>query len=740
MKLFNNMVIQSLVGDQEVFERILWISENREYVILIDMDEEKDTFPVGRGYEDIQLAIEVKRAQIVNYQTKAETMNLDLLPPESVKKNQARNQRAWEIIQELCTDEPDIYNPKLRGVLVSQACKKYGVSTPTINKYLKRYWRAGKNRNGIVMRYYESGGKGKEKIAKPGASKRGRKRKITDLHPEKVGINTDEDVHKIFMIAYEKFIVEEKLPINTAFIRMIRLFFAKLWIEEKGELKPVLPDQSELPEYNTFKYWVRKEQNKDPDEAARLLFNEKKYNLKFRPKVGSNTQMAPYPGSIFQIDATIGDIYLRSSYRHDLIIGKPVIYTVIDVCTHMFVGLYVGLEGPSYLGAMMAIHNTGSSKVDYCRRFGITITEEQWPCRHLPAQFFADRGELLSKNNVNITNGIGVDIEYAAPYRADMKPLVESYFNVLNKGAIHRLPGATSLKLRERGERDNRLDATLTLEEFTKLIIGLILKHNNHKYMENYPITQDMITQNVKPIPVHLWNWGIRKGGALRIEEETSLHRNLLPRDKARITERGILYKRVPYTCESAKNEGWFVRTNHPYRGKEVDIAVDPRNTSIIYIRTLTGFEPCTMINEDHHAANKAWEEFFHIQEVLAIEHEDKFKQEQLEEDVEFDQLVATTIAIGEMRLEDTEQAIRAQLKGIRENRREEKERNRAKESAVPHTPKDAYEEPLQHPVDPQQPQSASVVAPKSKPTNSRQEALRKAQEARKYKEGSDPA
>lgn len=387
----------------------------------------------------------------------------------------------------------------------------------------------------------------------------------------------------------------------------------------------------------------------------------------------------------------------------------------------------------------MAIHNTGSSKVEYCKRFGITITEEQWPCKHLPVQFMADRGELLSKNNVNITNGLGIDIEYAAPYRADMKPLVESYFNVLNKGVIHRLPAATSLKLRERGERDNRLDATLTLEEFTKLIIGLILKHNNHKYMENYPITQDMIVQTVRPIPIHLWNWGIRQGGALRIEDETNLQRHLLPKDKARITDRGIIYKRVAYTCESAKNEGWFVRTNHPYRGKEVDISVDPRNTSIIYIRSLFGFEPCTIINEDHRAANKAWEEFFHIQEVLDFEHGDKIKQSKLEEDVYYDHMIATTVAIGEMRVEDTEQAIRAQLKGIRENRREEKERNRAKESAIPQATNDDTE-PLQASVEPQQTKNASVVASKPKPANPRQEVLRKAQEARKYKEGSDPA
>lgn len=50
------------------------------------------------------------------------------------------------------------------------------------------------------------------------------------------------------------------------------------------------------------------------------------------------------PGSRYQIDATIGDVYLVSEYNRNQIIARPIIYVVIDVFSRMITGVYVGLE------------------------------------------------------------------------------------------------------------------------------------------------------------------------------------------------------------------------------------------------------------------------------------------------------------------------------------------------------------------------------------------------------------
>ena len=107
------------------------------------------------------------------------------------------------------------------------------------------------------------------------------------------------------------------------------------------------------------------------------------------------------PGSKYQIDASVGDIYLVSQFDRSNIIGMPVMYFVIDVFSRMVTGMYIGLEGPSWVGAMMAIANAALDKVAYCREYGISIAEEEWPCYHIPAVILGDRGEMESKNADN---------------------------------------------------------------------------------------------------------------------------------------------------------------------------------------------------------------------------------------------------------------------------------------------------------------------------------------------------
>ena len=60
----------------------------------------------------------------------------------------------------------------------------------------------------------------------------------------------------------------------------------------------------------------------------------------------------------------------------------------------MICGIYVGLESGSYLGAMMALLNATTDKVEFCKQYGIEIEEKDWPVHHLPESITADRGEL----------------------------------------------------------------------------------------------------------------------------------------------------------------------------------------------------------------------------------------------------------------------------------------------------------------------------------------------------------
>ena len=197
---------------------------------------------------------------------------------------------------------------------------------------------------------------------------------------------------------------------------------------------------------------------------------QRRYNLKYRALGGDASAVAFGPGSVFQIDANNVDCYFVSSIDRKRIIERPTLYLIVDVFTRMIVGFCVVIENASYCSAALALQNAAQDKVEYCASYGIKISEAEWPSAALSEMLVADKAELLGKKSNHLVDAFGMRISNTPPYRADLKPFIERLFHTINQKLIHSLPGAV-LKPHERGERDCRLDAAFTLNEFRKTSI-----------------------------------------------------------------------------------------------------------------------------------------------------------------------------------------------------------------------------------------------------------------------------
>lgn len=114
-----------------------------------------------------------------------------------------------------------------------------------------------------------------------------------------------------------------------------------------------------------------------------------------RALLGSVANTTVLPGDVFEIDSTVADVHLISSLNRRKVIGRPTIYTVVDRATRMIVGLHV-----SFIPCFMASRPTSVSKLlyakkEYCRLFGISITDDDWPCSHIPLTLMCDNGEMI---------------------------------------------------------------------------------------------------------------------------------------------------------------------------------------------------------------------------------------------------------------------------------------------------------------------------------------------------------
>ncbi|EIE42671.1 Tn7-like transposition protein B [Pseudomonas aeruginosa PADK2_CF510] len=307
-----------------------------------------------------------------------------------------------------------------------------------------------------------------------------------------------------------------------------------------------------------------------------------------RPLSGTVRDWLRGPCHQFEIDATIADIYLVNSYSRRMLIGRPVVYIVVDSFSGMIVGLYVGLEGPSWNGARQALFNAFTSKVEFCAQNGVDITPEDWDCRHLPHQIYADRGEMLGAAAEGLASGLGIDMGTAPPYRPDWKPMVESRFGILNDlTGIRWLPGGVAAREKERGERDYRLDATLNLKEFTQVLIECIL-HYNRFHRQPDRLTQAMMNDGVEPTPMGIWRWALENDLIQPNKRPDELiYLNLLPRERATVQKGGVLFRGMHYLCEMAIEKNWFAkaRRNGVWA---IDCWFDPNSAAHIWIRTRT--------------------------------------------------------------------------------------------------------------------------------------------------------
>ena len=690
-EIFVNDLIQWQSDDSEnaLIERIIWIDEGYAIAFLFDINATKG-LPHSYSIQDLKEALKDQEASKLVVDPWGRIIQEESLSD----KEKILRDNAWSIIESLITQEPDIYYRHLRGKLIKKVIADYQQKYPeeklaekVIYKHLRRFWQRGKNKNALLPDYSNSGGKGKRR--KAGSKKRGRPRKYQE-HPEiGEGINISEQDRQIFRIAINKFYRQKtKNSLMTAYKLMIKDYYAEDFkFDEKNVKTSILVPPEKRPTFNQFRYWYEAE-NSDLEKNITSRKGAKKYALENRAILGTSTQETIGPGSRYQIDATIADVYLVSKYQRNWIIGRPIVYVIIDVFSRMIVGVYVGLEGPSWLGAMMALANAASNKVPFCQKFGINIDEEQWACHHLPDCILGDRGELAGMTVETMIPNLFIRVENAASYRADWKGLVERYFRVIHEQVKPFLPGFVDTDFRQRGARDYRLDSRLDLDQFTEIIIEIIL-HHNHQELKTYHRDKQMIADDVPPIPVELWKWGIRnRSGKLRTMNEDIIKLNLMPKGKAIITPRGICFNSMYYSCEKAINEKWFEKARSQLLSKDeksLIISYDPRQTDFIYLPSPDGrdFEKCQLIDPDERYTNKT---IYDVQCLLNHEKLQKQKRagQQLEDEVH---LMATIESITHRGEEETEkyqdknESNLQRTSGIREHRAVEKAQRREVEA-----------------------------------------------------------
>jgi hypothetical protein len=560
--------------------RVIWLDPGTDAVVLISIDKvPKQPWLYGLSAL-VQLLREVKVSRV---ELKIPEFMMALeheIPP----KYKAMRDANWERIRPLleARNDDSIFQPRTMGALIQSHGQRINVERRTIYRLLYRYWVFGAIRNALLPQYTNSGAKGQDR-AFTGPHGRPPRAIITDT-PHRAKSLKEED-KAIIRIGYALYRDSKVKTITDAYTRTLRRYYCEaITTPDFPEPEPLLKPLQELPTMRQFDYWGKKDF--DDINVLRSRKGEMKWAKDHRALRGRSGDGVFGPCHRFEIDATIADIYLVSRYNRNWIIGRPVVYVVIDVFSRMIAGLYVGLEGPSWEGARQALLNAFSDKAPFCAANGISIEPDDWPCAHLPQEICADRGEMLGLAAESIVAGLGITLAIAPPYRPDWKAIVESRFRLLNQlSQVHWTPGGVAERIKERGDRDYRLDATLDLGEFTQIMIKSVLHHNHHREQPDL-LNPDMIRSEIPPTPQAMWNWGIDHGFGTPNEQARELvYLHLMARSSGTVQAGGLHFEGMYYVSADHNDEVRYSRARA--KGRErVDVWYHPTDPTTVWLRT----------------------------------------------------------------------------------------------------------------------------------------------------------
>lgn len=682
--LLRNDLLEYLEENGKVI-RILWLHPTQPMAATFDVHAE------GAKPEIVQIHlllddIETGRAILLTTDPYLLVVNEESIS----EKSRAIRHKAWGMIEALVLDAPAIYYANRRWEMIKQCAEQHGSTHKTIYRYLYRYWQRGQTPNTLLPDYANSGGKGEARA--PTDTKRGRPRKFGD----QLGVNIGEDTRKIFRVAVARYYVTQaKFTLRGAYDKMITDFFCDRKINPENGIvthsQNIDMAATGFPTFGQFSYWL--EQDHDRLDIKRKRLKPRVYDKDLRGLLGTSTAETWGPGARYQIDATIADVYLVSRMDRHKIIGRPVLYIVIDVFSRMIAGIYIGLEGPSWVGAMMALANTASDKQAFCKKFGRSIEPEEWPCRHLPAILLGDRGEIESRMIDMLINSFNVTVETAAAYRADWKGIVEQRFRLLPAKFKPYVPGYIDVDYRARGGKDYRLDAVLDLDQFTQIIIECVLYYNNQHELKRYDKDRDLAADNIPTVPIDLWQWGVaNRSGSLRQYPENLVRFSLLPVDEATVTLNGIRYQGDFYTCQKTVEERWFDRARQNGTWK-VKVSYDPRNMDEIYLHdehASMQFQICTMTERSRaHRQMSSWEiaQQQQSEQQISAKHQPRQQLATADLTAGIEKIVATAV---EQKGEASIESAASRTKNIHKHRAEEKQSNRGSETFRFNTEKSA--------------------------------------------------
>lgn len=474
-----------------------------------------------------------------------------------------------------------------------------GVSRRWLREMLKAYLRSGRNKFSLIDH------------------RKGNYRKKV-LHSKDYE-NPKNDVDEILKYGLKMFVKYGK-P-GQAYDAVLRQYFREpVEAPDGSSVKMVtLPEEERSVSYKMLYNYIRKHTE---DYSCKGKDERDKQNND-RQLVGNSKTGVYELGQIVEADEMELGCYVVDQNDGETVLGKAVVYCMVEVLSGICIGAYVSLENNSMRGFQQVFLSLLEPHKNQTKGYNIDYDEEDWPSMIVPNEIRCDRGsEYMSKAYSKAMGELGIRNTPVPPGCGSLKGVVESFNGLVQTYLKAQLKNNGYVEDKYRGGDLAKGDACLTLEEIRGLVYQSVILYNRRVF--EGLIDKKYLDNDVSPTPKGIFAYEKAHG---RAGDPTNVNDATRPaylfamlakeEEKRKFTwnrRKGIVYTFYKTELRFYSQEPWFldILKDEPHpEDIEVRYNVDDiRNVYIRYKKEIHRVPLAEKIEQQYTYADLTWDEY----------------------------------------------------------------------------------------------------------------------------------
>lgn len=474
-----------------------------------------------------------------------------------------------------------------------------GVSRRWLREMLKAYLRSGRNKFSLIDH------------------RKGNYRKKAPHSKDYE--NPKNDVDEILKYGLKMFVKYGK-P-GMAYDAVLRRYFREpVEAPDGSSVKMVtLPEEERSVSYKMLYNYIRKHTE---DYSCKGKDERDKQNND-RQLVGNSKTGVYELGQIVEADEMELGCYVVDQNDGETVLGKAVVYCMVEVFSGICIGAYVSLENNSMRGFQQVFLSLLEPHKNQTKGYNIDYDEEDWPSMIVPNEIRCDRGsEYMSKAYSKAMGELGIRNTPVPPGCGSLKGVVESFNGLVQTYLKAQLKNNGYVEDKYRGGDLAKGAACLTLEEIRGLVYQSVILYNRRVF--EGLIDKKYVDNNVSPTPKGIFAYEKAHG---RAGDPTNVNDATRPaylfamlakeEEKRKFTwnrRKGIVYTFYKTELRFYSQEPWFldILKDEPHpEDIEVRYNVDDiRNVYIRYKKEIHRVPLAEKIEQQYTYADLTWDEY----------------------------------------------------------------------------------------------------------------------------------